>query len=54
MSKELTKEQHDAIIYCRQCGDSYQTIAMIENLWAIVKKSTCERKKHPSSIAELD
>ena len=26
----------------------------IENLWAIVKKSICERKKHPSNIAELD
>jgi transposase len=26
----------------------------IENLWAIVKKSIHERKKHPSNIAELD
>jgi DDE superfamily endonuclease len=26
----------------------------IENLWAIVKKSIRERKKHPSNIAELD
>ncbi|CAB4402436.1 unnamed protein product [Rhizophagus irregularis] len=27
MSKELTKEQRGAIIYCRQRGDSYRTIA---------------------------
>ena len=27
MSKELTKEQGGAIIYCRQRGDSYRTIA---------------------------
>ena len=27
MSKELTKEQRGAIIYCHQRGDSYRTIA---------------------------
>ena len=27
MSKVLTKEQHGAIIYCHQRGDSYRTIA---------------------------
>ena len=54
MSKELTKEQCGAIIYCRQRDDSYRTIATTVGCGVTTVFDTLKTMKHPSNIAELD